>query len=352
MVPREELRPIFSRAGEPCAKVRVVDQPPNGCGERVRVSRLDEDAIAFAANMTAALNQSSVEGGGDNAVHEPQAARNGVFAAMMARALAPTGAKADEFSIDWKGFAPDTGLAPGGKLALPVKLTRADVASPVRLTLLTSQAPVLVNNQPDPNRAIRVEKPTEGLHGVDEFVDHLEEHARCRLDRGGASHDLAHEVGDELPRAVVALVRDAGTEALALEGDVASLATTQRLAGDVVGIGEVHHGGAIGVDGHGRDDDVHRAVRHPLHHRRLLLPGAEPRQILHPHGVPREPAGERLVMLFGQEGPGLSEPAIEASDVVLEITQFGSTRSMNASAAAAVAMHAWVMQHVNFGNRG
>ena len=61
---------------------------------------------------------------------------------------------------------------------------------------------------------------------------------------------------------------------------------------------------------------------------------------------------ESCVLLFGQEGPGLSEPAIEASDVVLEITQFGSTRSMNASAAAAVAMHAWVMQHVNFGNRG
>jgi tRNA G18 (ribose-2'-O)-methylase SpoU len=61
---------------------------------------------------------------------------------------------------------------------------------------------------------------------------------------------------------------------------------------------------------------------------------------------------ESCVLLFGQEGPGLSEPAIEASDAVLEITQFGSTRSMNASAAAAVAMHSWVMQHVNFGNRG
>ena len=54
------------------------------------------------------------------------------------------------------------------------------------------------------------------------------------------------------------------------------------------------------------------------------------------------------VLLFGQEGPGLSEPAIEAADAVLEITQFGSTRSINASAAAAVAMHAWIMQHVNF----
>ena len=55
---------------------------------------------------------------------------------------------------------------------------------------------------------------------------------------------------------------------------------------------------------------------------------------------------KNCVLLFGQEGPGLSQEAIDASEVVLEITQFGSTRSINASAAAAVAMHSWVMQHV------
>ena len=55
---------------------------------------------------------------------------------------------------------------------------------------------------------------------------------------------------------------------------------------------------------------------------------------------------ESCVLLFGQEGPGLSEAAIEASEVVLEITQFGSTRSINASAAAAITMHTWVMQHI------
>ena len=55
---------------------------------------------------------------------------------------------------------------------------------------------------------------------------------------------------------------------------------------------------------------------------------------------------ENCVLLFGQEGPGLSEAAIAASEVVLEITQFGSTRSINASAAAAITMHSWVMQHV------
>ena len=41
--------------------------------------------IAFAANTANALNQSSTEGGGDNAMHEPNAARQGVFAAMMAK---------------------------------------------------------------------------------------------------------------------------------------------------------------------------------------------------------------------------------------------------------------------------
>lgn len=51
------------------------------------------------------------------------------------------------------------------------------------------------------------------------------------------------------------------------------------------------------------------------------------------------------VLLFGQEGPGLSEAAIAASKDVVEITQFGSTRSINASAAAAITMHAWITQH-------
>lgn len=55
---------------------------------------------------------------------------------------------------------------------------------------------------------------------------------------------------------------------------------------------------------------------------------------------------ERCVLLFGQEGPGLSDAAINAADAVVEITQYGSTRSINASAAAAITMHAWVRQHV------
>ncbi len=56
---------------------------------------------------------------------------------------------------------------------------------------------------------------------------------------------------------------------------------------------------------------------------------------------------ERVCFLFGQEGPGLSEAAREACDATFSIAQFGSTRSINASAAAAIAMHTWVVQHAD-----
>lgn len=54
---------------------------------------------------------------------------------------------------------------------------------------------------------------------------------------------------------------------------------------------------------------------------------------------------ERMMLLLGQEGPGLSEATQEACDGVLSVAQFGSTRSLNAGAAAAIAMHAWVRRH-------
>ncbi len=66
-----------------------------------------------------------------------------------------------------------------------------------------------------------------------------------------------------------------------------------------------------------------------------------------PGSVPLE--GYRLpracVLLFGQESTGLSDAARAAVRDVLHIAQFGSTRSINAGAAAAIAMHAWVVQH-------
>jgi len=68
------------------------------------------------------------------------------------------------------------------------------------------------------------------------------------------------------------------------------------------------------------------------------LPGS---MALETYDLPRE-----CVLVFGQEGPGLSAEMRLACEVVLHITQFGSTRSINAGAAAAIAMHAWVRRHV------
>ena len=54
---------------------------------------------------------------------------------------------------------------------------------------------------------------------------------------------------------------------------------------------------------------------------------------------------ERCVLLFGQEGPGLSPEALAAASGHIEITQYGSTRSINASAAAAVVMYEWCRRY-------
>lgn len=54
---------------------------------------------------------------------------------------------------------------------------------------------------------------------------------------------------------------------------------------------------------------------------------------------------QECVLLFGQEGPGLSPESLAICERVLHITQYGSTRSINAGAAAAIAMWAWALQH-------
>jgi tRNA G18 (ribose-2'-O)-methylase SpoU len=64
------------------------------------------------------------------------------------------------------------------------------------------------------------------------------------------------------------------------------------------------------------------------------LPGSRPLETVM---LPR-----RCVLLFGQEGPGLSEVARGACDQVFSIAQYGSTRSINAGVASGIAMHAWI----------
>ena len=53
----------------------------------------------------------------------------------------------------------------------------------------------------------------------------------------------------------------------------------------------------------------------------------------------------RCVLLFGQEGLGLSAEALKACEAVHAITQFGSTRSVNLGVASGIAMHAWARAH-------
>ena len=55
----------------------------------------------------------------------------------------------------------------------------------------------------------------------------------------------------------------------------------------------------------------------------------------------------RCVLLFGEEGPGLTPEARAGATLIVSISQFGSTRSLNAGVAAGIAMHAWVRQHAD-----
>jgi tRNA G18 (ribose-2'-O)-methylase SpoU len=66
-----------------------------------------------------------------------------------------------------------------------------------------------------------------------------------------------------------------------------------------------------------------------------------------PGAVPLEtfPLPRRALLLFGQEGTGLSPEARSVAVAVCSIAQYGSTRSINAGVAAGVAMHAWIRQH-------
>jgi tRNA G18 (ribose-2'-O)-methylase SpoU len=55
------------------------------------------------------------------------------------------------------------------------------------------------------------------------------------------------------------------------------------------------------------------------------------------------------LMIFGQEGPGITEDAKAGAELTVSIAQFGSTRSINAAVAAGIAMHAWIGQHADLG---
>jgi tRNA G18 (ribose-2'-O)-methylase SpoU len=56
--------------------------------------------------------------------------------------------------------------------------------------------------------------------------------------------------------------------------------------------------------------------------------------------LPRE-----CLLVFGQEGPGITDDTRMGAALTVSIAQFGSTRSINAGVAAGIAMHAWIRQH-------
>ena len=89
--------------------------------------------------------------------------------------------------------------------------------------------------------------------------------------------------------------------------------------------------------------DVPALVRHARATERSIvaidnLPGAV--------ALETTPLPRRALLLFGQEGPGLSDAARAAAEQTRSIAQFGSTRSINAGVAAGIAMHAWIRAHV------
>ena len=69
------------------------------------------------------------------------------------------------------------------------------------------------------------------------------------------------------------------------------------------------------------------------------VPGAVP---LETARLPRD-----CLLLFGQEGPGVTAHAKSGAAMTVSIAQFGSTRSINAGVAAGIAMHAWIGQHAD-----
>jgi tRNA G18 (ribose-2'-O)-methylase SpoU len=68
------------------------------------------------------------------------------------------------------------------------------------------------------------------------------------------------------------------------------------------------------------------------------LPGAKPlSSVILP---------KKAILVFGGEGPGLSEEMQEVAEKMVMIEQLGSTRSVNVGVASGIVMYEWVRQHV------
>lgn len=83
-----------------------------------------------------------------------------------------------------------------------------------------------------------------------------------------------------------------------------------------------------------------KATRELLHVAVDNTPGAKP---LHNTDLPK-----KCVLIFGGEGPGLSQEMLDAADVTIAIEQFGSTRSVNVGVASGIVMYSWINRHHEF----
>jgi tRNA G18 (ribose-2'-O)-methylase SpoU len=100
-------------------------------------------------------------------------------------------------------------------------------------------------------------------------------------------------------------------------------------------------------------DRYQHVSHHPDVESLLAFAAAEGLRVV---AVDNTPGAERLetvklprhcLLLFGQEGPGLTEQARSAASMVVSIAQFGSTRSINAGVAAGIVMHSWIRDHAD-----
>ncbi len=55
---------------------------------------------------------------------------------------------------------------------------------------------------------------------------------------------------------------------------------------------------------------------------------------------------ERCCLVFGGEGPGISQDLIAKSKTMVQIEQFGSTRSVNVGVASGIAMYEWMRRYM------
>lgn len=92
------------------------------------------------------------------------------------------------------------------------------------------------------------------------------------------------------------------------------------------------------VEYHSTIDDFTEAVKNKTI---IGIDNIDGSQLLGNTELPRD-----VVLVFGNEGDGLSSNMIDVCEKTVAIEQFGSTRSVNVGVASGIAMYAWLQQHV------